>query len=140
MSLATVTPNARSADLLRFVLFSIGLWQLMISIAQLVAPFWFYSVIGLFPPFNRHYLGDLGAFSLPLGLGLIAAARDPLKHRLMIRLALVGNLLHVLNHSYDALGTDAALHHWAVDVGPLLVFCVLLLVIERSYAKRPARA
>ena len=47
-----------------------GLIHLATGLALLLAPAWFYQNIGTFPPFNRHYAGDLGAFQVGLGVGL----------------------------------------------------------------------
>jgi len=94
--------------------------------------------IGTFPPFNRHYQGDLGAFLLPLGIGLVVAARDPFKQLLLIRIAVIANLLHSLNHMYDAVLVRAPLGYWLSDTLPLLVMALLLLLVERRGAAQPA--
>ena len=80
-----------------------GVVYLLTGIALLFAPTWFFLAIGHFVPFNRHYEGDLGAFLLPLGIGLLVAARDPARNIWVIRVAALGSLLHVCNHIYDAL-------------------------------------
>jgi len=64
-----------------------GAAYLLIGIALLFAPGWFFSAIGNFQPFNRHYEGDLGSFLLPLGIGLLVAARDPARYIWVIRVA-----------------------------------------------------
>jgi hypothetical protein len=80
-----------------------GAAYLLTGIALLFAPAWFFLAIGHFLPFNRHYEGDLGSFLLPLGIGLLVAARDPARNIWVIRVAALGSLLHVCNHIYDAL-------------------------------------
>jgi len=45
-----------------------GLWAL-------VAPHSFFSSVATFPPYNRHFVHDLGAFQIGLGVGLLAALR-----------------------------------------------------------------
>jgi hypothetical protein len=70
--------------------------------ALLLAPHWFYQQIGTFPPYNRHYAGDLGAVLLPLGVGLLWAARAPERHRGLILLGAGVSLLHAANHLYEA--------------------------------------
>ena len=71
------------------------------GLSQLFAPRWFFENIGNFPPFNRHYVGDLGAFILAMGLGLSYAARNPARHRSLIGVVALGSVLHLLNHLYD---------------------------------------
>ena len=91
---------------IRATILTAGLLHLLTGIAMLVAPEWFFQNIGTFPPYNRHYIGDLGAFQLPLGIGLLWAARAPERHRLFIAMVAVGNLIHLLNHAYDDIQAD----------------------------------
>ncbi len=100
----------------------------LVALALLFAPVWFFENVGPFAPFNRHYMGDLGSFLLPMGLGLLVAARDPARHRLLIGLMIAGSLLHSANHSYDALAGAEPLSHWLKDVGPLGAFAALMIV------------
>ncbi len=105
-----------------------GLWYLLAGLVQLLAPQWFFDNIGYFPPFNRHYVGDLGAFILPLGIGLLVAARNPPAHHLLVGVAAAGSFLHLLNHLYDDLGTPSTLAHLVFDTLPLFVLAMLLIV------------
>ncbi|MEA2646478.1 MAG: hypothetical protein QOE92_1561 [Chloroflexota bacterium] len=43
-----------------------GLWALLDPVS-------FYTTIGAFPPYNEHFLHDIGAFQLGLGLSLLVA-------------------------------------------------------------------
>jgi hypothetical protein len=87
----------------RIALALAGVFTIASAVAELVAPSWFFETIGPYPPYNRHYIGDLGAFVLPLGIGLLLAARDPLRYRALVVLAAIGNLAHAANHLVDAL-------------------------------------
>lgn len=80
----------------------VGVADTAAGAALLLAPEWFYETIGTFPPFNRHYAGDAGAFLLPIGLGLLFAAREPSRYRPILVLALGASWLHASNHAYDA--------------------------------------
>jgi hypothetical protein len=105
-----------------------GVAYLLIGIALLFAPAWFFSAIGNFQPFNRHYEGDLGSFLLPLGIGLLVAVRDPARYIWVIRVAALGSLIHVGNHIYDALFVSAppgALSQIAL----LLILALLLMTV-----------
>lgn len=115
-----------------------GLIHLATGLALLLAPAWFYQNIGTFPPFNRHYAGDLGAFELGLGLALLPAARHPGRHWLLLAAVAAANLLHALNHAYDALLLDAPLAYWAGDLGPLLLTTAVLGLVALA-AWRDAR-
>ncbi|HET7767166.1 MAG TPA: NmrA family NAD(P)-binding protein, partial [Chloroflexota bacterium] len=96
-----------------------GLFYVLAGAALLWATEWFYENVGHFPPFNRHYAGDAGAFSLALGLGLLWAARSLRRHRAIVVTALIASVLHTLNHGYDHLLEGATASHWLSDVGPL---------------------
>jgi PPOX class probable F420-dependent enzyme len=70
-----------------------GLWAL-------VAPRSF-ADFAAFPPYNEHFLHDLGAFQVGIGVTLLLAAvwRDALA--LGLTGFLVGNSIHALNHAAD---------------------------------------
>jgi hypothetical protein len=117
-------------DVVRVVVLVGGVFYTLTGLALLLAPQWFFDNIGTFPPFNRHYEGDLGSFLLALGLALIVAARDPLRHRLLIACAAAGSLLHAANHIYDDLVAGSALPDgwWAQAIG-LVGFGLLLALV-----------
>lgn len=106
-----------------------GVMHLATGLALLFAPLWFFQNIGTFAPFNRHYAGDLGAFEVGIGAGLLLAVRDPARHRLMIGAAAAANLVHALNHAYDALISHAPLSYWLADTAPLLLLALLLVLV-----------
>ncbi len=105
-----------------------GVAYLLIGMALLFAPAWFFSAIGNFQPFNRHYEGDLGSFLLPLGIGLLVAVRDPARNIWVIRVAALGSLLHVGNHIYDALFISAPPNAGSFSQIVLLLVLALLLM------------
>jgi predicted anti-sigma-YlaC factor YlaD len=106
-----------------------GIFYVLAGVALLFAPDWFLTSVGPFPPYNRHYMGDTGSFTLALGVGLLLAARDPLRQRLLILVALIGTLLHTGNHAYgDLVLEELTAAETARDLVPLVVYAVLLLV------------
>ncbi len=104
-----------------------GLLYMLSGILLLAQPEWFFDNIGNFPPFNRHYMGDLGSFLLPLGGGLLIASQNPSRHRLLISIGVFGSFFHAFNHWYDVLNGELAATAWFVDTLPLLVFGLLFL-------------
>jgi hypothetical protein len=80
-----------------------GVVYLATGLALLLAPEWFFANVGNFPPFNRHYEGDLGSFLLALGAGLLYALRYPAAQAGVLGVAAAGGTLHALNHAVDAL-------------------------------------
>ncbi|HEV2124566.1 MAG TPA: NAD(P)H-binding protein, partial [Chloroflexota bacterium] len=78
----------------RLIVTLIGLSYGLAGAALLWATPWFYEHVGHFPPYNRHYAGDAGAFNLPIGLGLLWAARGLRKHRPLIVIGIIASVLH----------------------------------------------
>ncbi len=107
-----------------------GLAYALSGVTLLLAPTWFFQHIGHFPPYNQHYEGDLGSFLLALGVGLLFAASDPGRHRLVVRIAALGSLLHACNHIYDALLKTAPPNEWTREIVPLLVFALILTALS----------
>ncbi len=133
MHTSTLTRSSARPTIAQVVVVIAGLTHLLVGLAMLLAPMWFFVTIGTFPPFNRHYTGDMGAFQLALGAGLLVAARTPARQRLLIASAAVGNLLHMLNHAYDALISRATLGYWLADTGPMLVLTLALLLVSAGW-------
>ena len=136
MNTSTVARVAVRPTIAQVVVALAGGIHLLVGLAMLLAPMWFFVTIGTFPPFNRHYTGDMGAFQLALGGGLLFAARAPARHRLLIAVAAGGNLLHMLNHAYDALISGASLSYWLADTGPMLVLTLALVLVSAGLLDR----
>ena len=107
--------------------FVTGLFYLLITLTMLARPLWFFENIGHFPPFNRHYMGDTAAFLLPLAVGLLIAARDPARYRLIIGIGAGASVIHTLNHGYDAIFEQVTHAHWLLDLTPLVLLAVALV-------------
>ncbi len=123
--------------LAQIVLVIAGVFYFLTGTALLLAPIWFFQHIGNFPPYNRHYEGDLGSFLLPLGVGLLISTRSPRRYRALIWIAAAGSLLHAGNHIYDALFGSSSISAWVFEIGPLLVLALVLLAVSwASYSSR----
>jgi hypothetical protein len=106
-----------------------GIFNTLIALILLFAPTWFYEHVGDFPPFNRHYMGDAGAFLLAIGIGLLIAWRTPARHSTIILVGALSGLIHVVNHVYDdfiAAG-QFEVNHFVMQTLPLLIAALLLL-------------
>jgi len=86
----------------------------------------FYRYIAPYPPFNRHYEGDLGSLLLPLGVALLIASRTPTHHGSLIWFASTASALHAVNHVGEAV-ERATVAEWLLTTLPLTVFAVLLV-------------
>lgn len=115
----------------------LGVLTLVTGLGLLFAPQWFFDNIGTYPPFNRHYEGDLGAFVTASGVGLLWAARDPFKYRALIGIALVANVLHTVNHVYDDVIVSASMQQIMAGAIPVGLQALLLgLAVYMARGKR----
>lgn len=113
--------------IVRFIVILNGVMGVLPGLALLFTPALFYNIAD-FAPYNQHFMGDAGAFSLTVGAMLLVAARNPLQYRAIIGLGALGNLLHVANHLYN----DAVVQGWATphiytNTLPLAVLALLLV-------------
>jgi hypothetical protein len=121
-------------NIIRVILALAAVEHIIPALLLLFAPDWFFANIGNFPPFNRHYMGDAGAFLLGLGLILVLALRRPAQYRAAIGAVALANLVHLGNHLYD----DAIANAWSVEhfmsetltliLVPLLLFGMYLVL------------
>jgi hypothetical protein len=89
-----------------------------------VAPRSFYDTIATFEPYNRHFLHDIGAFTIGLGAGMLAALVtrwDAL--RVALTALAVASVVHAVSH-----GVDADLGGRDTDLPGLIVVAVLFVI------------
>ena len=108
-----------------------GAWALLF-------PRSFFEVVAVFPPYNEHFLHDLGAFQLGLGTALFAA----LAIRGSLMAALVGvavaSVLHAVAHAVDTHLGGQPTDPWVLGLFAALV--VLALVVAwRGEEEAPRR-
>jgi hypothetical protein len=107
-----------------------GLWAIAASES-------FFDVLGPFPPYNQHFVQDVGAFQIGLGAVLLIAAFAPRADILAAALLGVGigSVAHVVSH---VLGIDLG-GRPALDIPALTALAVVLLVagVVRWRASRP---
>lgn len=122
----------RNFSWIQILLLLTGLFYAFSGLALLFAPAAFYETIGHFPPFNQHYMGDLGAFLLPLGLGLLVVMRDPAGNRTYLLVTAIASLLHALNHAYYDWQVGSSLTHWLSETIPLITLAILIFIAYRQ--------
>lgn len=103
------------AALFFFVVF--GVWPF-------VAPHSFYVSLATFPPFNTHLMRDIGAFTLGIGIGLLAAFRWADALLVVLSTAAAASVLHVASHLIDRNRGG----HPVSDIALLGVLAALLIV------------
>ena len=112
-----------------------GLISIGVGVWAFFDPASFFATIAVFPPYNEHFLHDVGAFQVGLGLALWLALvwADAL---LVVLVAnAVAATVHVISHGIDrGLGG-----HPATDI-PLLGLLALALVVATLLRLRQLRA
>ncbi len=131
-----MTPGASPRFAQAVVLLN-GVSYVAIGVLLLLAPEWFFANVGNFPPFNRHYAGDLGSFLLALGAGLLYAARQPAAHVGLLGVAAAGGTLHALNHAVDAL---RGLGGWDQTLTLTILAALTVAALWQVVAARPGMA
>jgi hypothetical protein len=71
-----------------------GLWAFL-------GPKSFYDHLATFPPYNRHLIHDIGAFSIGLGAAVVAGMRGLSGLRVALWGAAVANVVHAISHIID---------------------------------------
>lgn len=78
-----------------------GLFVLLLGIWAFVAPHSFYDQLAPFPPYNRHFLHDVGAFQIGVGVALLLASRWDDARFVTLAGAASGAAAHLVSHIVD---------------------------------------
>jgi hypothetical protein len=121
------------------VLWILAALTLLTAVAQLFAPGgWFFTLVPGVPetgPFNAHLVQDAGTFNLAIGIGLIAAARDPHRYAVAVVIAAVAAGAHALLHVYAHAAHLLSSEHIWVEFFGVLVPAVLLAAAAISLVR-----
>jgi hypothetical protein len=83
------------------VLLIYGLYSTLLGLVMIFVPGFFFGTVGGFGPRNGHYIFDLAAFELPLGLLYLAAIRWPGWRAPTLAFATIHYVLHAISHLID---------------------------------------
>ena len=103
-----------------------GLWMMLSPSG------WYYGLPASVPdtgPLNTHFVRDVGAAYLTLGLVFCFTAARASRHRGVVMAAATFNLLHALVHLYDLVTGRLGAHHWQLDLPGVFVPTAVLLVL-----------
>ncbi len=125
-----VTAYTRFAQIVVGVM---GMVNSLTGVALIFFPLWFFQHIGTFPPFNQHYEGDLGAYMLAVGIGLLVATPVPENYPWVIRIAALASLLHAANHLSGAFISPSS-NAWVQTLGIAMTGLFLLAASKRKGA------
>ena len=127
----------RWREITRWIAIIAGLFYLVGGLWAFFAPRSFFEALATFPPYNRHFLHDVGSFQIGLGLMLLLALRW--RDALFVAFAAnaVGAAFHLVSHIIDQdLGGRAT---DPFGLGTLLLVLALgVAVLQRGAADTPA--
>ena len=105
-----------------------------LGLAAFFVPRGFYDAVATFPPFNDHFLRDIGSFYLPLGVVMVIAAGRRGWRVPVLAFAVGHHALHTLSHLIDAEDAEEA------HVGVLTVVGIFALTVLFAWLLRAALA
>ncbi|HEY2664659.1 MAG TPA: hypothetical protein VGI47_09990 [Candidatus Binataceae bacterium] len=118
----------------------LGALALVNGLEMLLSPVYWYNLVpGVSEtgPLNTHLVADAGTFNIPIGLGLMLAARDPYRNVLVIAIAAGAGLLHSLLHLYSHVAGWLPLDHLGTEILGIYIPAAILLALIPIILKRP---
>jgi hypothetical protein len=109
-----------------------GVYSVLIGLFMIVAPGTFYDTLGNFGVRNDHYIFDVAAFELPLGLMLLAAVRWPSWRVPALAFATLHWGLHALSHIVDPHHAAGDWIGWLEAVGLVAATAILVMALRAS--------
>ena len=95
---STRSPS-RAGTFPRAVAVLAGLFMLALGVWAFIAPQSFYDAVAVFPPYNQHFLQDVGSFQIGLGAVLLLAVAAPGDGLAVTLLGVaVGQAAHTVSH------------------------------------------
>jgi hypothetical protein len=109
-----------------------GVYSVLIGLFMIVAPGTFYDTLGNFGVRNDHYIFDVAAFELPLGLMLLAAVRWPSWRVPALAFATLHWGLHALSHIVDPHHAAGDWIGWLEATGLVAATAILVMALRAS--------
>jgi uncharacterized membrane protein len=115
------------------LLWVLGATALVNGIAMFFVPrVWFFQLVPGVPetgPFNAHLVADSGTFFTAVGIGLLIAAMNPVRHVSAVIVAAIANLLHSVLHLYSHAEGILSLQHLMTEVLGIYLPTIALIAI-----------
>lgn len=127
-------------DAWTYLLASFGITMLLNAGWMLATPAHWWAVLpGAVPdfgPLNEHFIRDIGATYLTLGVALVWAAFAPAVRVPVLVIVTTWNAAHAAVHVLDTVRGLVDHEHWALDApgvyGPTLVLIVITVILLRQ--------
>jgi hypothetical protein len=130
---------AVSERFLRLVFGTLAVIHLSLGVWMFAFPRSFYSTIGAFDAYNRHYLRDTATFYFAFALGAGIAVRSPSWRVPVLAMATLQYAIHTLNHAIDVGNANNA---WAgiFDLVSLALATIQMAVLLELLVRTRRRA
>jgi hypothetical protein len=116
-----------------------GIFHVGFGAWAFIAPRSFYDVIATYPPYNVHFLHDIGAFLLGIGATLVATLAWQDAKAVALLGGSVAAVVHWLSHIIDREVGGATSEPWTLGAFALLLVVALALRF-RALSAAPAGA
>lgn len=131
--------RSSSIDSWFYVLMGLGVLNLANGAWMLADPAgWYQNLPAAVPhtgPLNEHFVRDIGAAFVVMGVALAWAALSPPARVPLVAMVALFNVLHAVVHVFDTLHGRLPASHWAIDFPgvyfPALVAVVLTAMLAR---------
>jgi hypothetical protein len=104
---------------------------------------WYHGVPAAVPhtgPLNEHFVRDIGAVFVMMGVALAWAAVSPPARVPLVAMVALFNVLHALVHVADTLHGRLPGSHWAIDFPGVYLPSLIAVVITGLLARRGPQA
>ncbi len=137
--LAAATARGAGDRLLLLGLSAFAGYHLALAVFMTFTPHAFFTSIGPFDAYNRHYILDTASFEAAFAVGFAAAVLRPAWRVPVLAVATVQFALHTLNHLADAGEAHPAWTGWFDFAGLLAATALLAALLARTRAETPVR-
>ena len=118
---------------MRAIFWIFGIFNTANGVWMILAPrAWYYGLPARVPdtgPLNGHFVRDIGAAFLTLGIAFCFTAPRASRHRGVVLAAAVFYALHGLIHVFDLASGRLDAHHWLIDLPGVFLPAVVLGVL-----------
>jgi len=133
--MATVQEPARAsarADVVTAVIALVGASQIVTGVIAFVFPGTFYDILAGYPPYNEHFLMDVGSWQI--GALAVYGARRPDWRVGLLGLLALQYVLHLIPHliHFDDAETSGQAWFATIALGATAALLIALLVRERA--------
>lgn len=113
-----------------------AVFHLVIGVWAFAAPGSFFEHIGTYPPYNEHFVHDIGAFNLGLGAAAVAALLVSDSLVAVLTGLAVGAVMHEIAHIMDRLLGGSPSDPYTLGALALIVLAGLLAAAKRAPLRR----